>query len=152
MRRVTRAGQWVFPSQKMFCSNRKKGMGWRLLRTVAQALPLPGSRWWAGWSHAAGWPRCGPQGAAAGSGPAVAAAGCSPPSGSGSPLGGLRPHSRGSSSATVTGIPGACSEATGVGKGGDKQVPAWSVRGFMLTCKGRKSGEEWLCSFWLIKV
>lgn len=106
-----------------------------------QHLCLPSSRWLAWWSRAAGWPRCGPPGAAAGSGPATAAAGCSPPSGSGSPREGLLPRSRGSSSGTAAGIPGAWGEATQVGKGDDMRGSAGCVWGVRLILTGRKSGE-----------
>lgn len=119
----------IFPSQEGGFAPK----AWR-----AALLSLPGSHWWAEWSHAAGWPQCGPLGAAVGSGPAAAAAGCSPPSGSGFPRGELQPHSHGSSSETAAGTPGACGEATQGGKGGDIWVPTWWVSGFVFTCKGRK--------------
>lgn len=56
-------------------------------------------------------------------GPAAAAAGCSPPSGSGFPRGELQPHSHGSSSETAAGTPGACREATQEEAGGGHLSP-----------------------------
>lgn len=107
------AGNGIFPSQEGGFAPK----AWR-----AAVLCLPGSHWWAEWSRAAGWPQCGPLGAAVGSGPAAAAAGCSPLSGSGFPRGGLQPRSRGSSSETAAGTPGACGEATQGGKGATSEA------------------------------